>query len=50
MISLAGVVNSITRYAHEGMDRWSADALERAAGGLTWHQPQPVFQYVSVTR
>lgn len=49
-ISLAGVVNSITRYAHEGMDRWSADALERAAGGLTWHQPQPVFQYVSVTR
>ena len=49
-ISLAGVVNSITRYAHEGMDRWSADALERAAGSLTWHQPQPVFQYVSVTR
>jgi len=49
-ISLSGIVNSITRYAHEDMDRWSGDALERAAGSLTWNQPQPIFQYVAVSR
>jgi hypothetical protein len=49
-ISLSGIINSITRYAHEDMDRWSGDALERAAGSLTWNQPQPVFQYVAVSR
>lgn len=48
-ISKAGIVNAITRYANDDMDRWSADALERAAGGLTWNEKvQPTFQYVSV--
>lgn len=48
-ITKAGVINAITRYANDDMDRWSADALERAAGGLTWNdRVQPVFQYVNV--
>lgn len=51
-ITLAGVVNGITRYAHtSGMGRWSADALERAAGTLTWRaHVQPVYQHVNITR
>lgn len=47
-ITRAGVVNALTRYAHESMDRWSGDALERAAGQLTWAQGPVAFQYVSV--
>ena len=50
-ITKAGVINAITRSAHEDMSRWTGDALERWAGTLTWNQAiQPQFQYVSVVR
>lgn len=50
-ITKAGVINAITRSAHEDMSRWTGDALERWAGSLTWNQAiQPQFQYVSVVR
>lgn len=47
-ITRAGIVNAVTRYAHESLDRWSADALERAAGSMTWDAKPVAFQYVSV--
>lgn len=49
-ITLASAINAITRHAHEGenMDRWSGDALERAAGLLTWATKPIEFQFAHV--
>lgn len=48
-ITRAGVVNAVSRWAHQGMDRWSGDALERAAGLMTWATNEAMpFQYAYV--
>ncbi len=48
-LTRAGVVNAITRYAHHDVsDRWSAAALERAAGGLTFEQRPLQYAYVQM--
>ena len=47
-VSVRGLVNGLTRYAHEGdMSRWSGESLERLAGELTWEPERAVaFNYV----
>lgn len=47
--TLAGVINGITRYAHEDCaDRWTGAALEKAAGALTWRSSgELAYAYVA---
>lgn len=48
VITYQGFSNALSRYAHEGMDRWSGAALEKAAGYYAYQTPQLNYQYVQL--
>lgn len=49
VVSRSGIADAISRYAHHDVsDRWSAAALEDAAGRLTWSDT-PINRYASVS-
>lgn len=49
-ITVADVLNAVTKHAQYNCNPWDADERERAAGGILWNidEVKPQFQHVSV--